>query len=120
MYRKMISLILVVISLFTVTSCVTKKRPMQISGFECKLDKGLWHDVHLTNESGLTLREVKLTLSIVGEDGKVHSQPRYFARWQPGEKNIVSLTIAKSPVNVQKITITGTCMEGEIASSWVF
>jgi len=113
---KIISLALV-ISLFSITSCLPKKK---ITGFECQLDSGLWHDVHLTNNSGRTLREVKIILSIVGQDGKVHTEPRYFARWQDGEKNIVSLTIAKSPINVQKVSITGTCLEGEIASSWVF
>lgn len=120
MHRRKILVALVATALLTMSGCVEKKQPPpQISRFACRLDKGLWHDLYITNQSGLKLNEVTITVTIIGEDGKAHSEKRYYAVWSPDKTNNVSLQMINSPVSVQKISMTGSCAEGQIAASWV-
>ena len=109
------------IALLILSGCTQEKKepPRPISEFACKLDKGLWHDVYVTNQSGRMLSEVTITLTIVGENGKAHSEQRYYAVWPHNKSNNVSLQMANSPRNVQKISMTGLSTEGRIAASWV-
>jgi hypothetical protein len=90
-----------------------------ISGFECELDRGAWwHDVYLTNKSGENLHEVKVTLTLTGEKGEPRSEERYYAQWSAGQTLKVSLSVENSPINVQKISLSGSCTEGRINSTW--
>ena len=109
------------IALLMASGCneVKKTAPPKISNFSCRLDKGLWHDVYVTNQSGQKLNEVNITLTLVGENGKVHSEQRYYAVWPHNKTNNISLQIVNSPQNVQKISMTGASEEGQIAVSWV-
>ena len=90
-----------------------------INEFECELDKGdWWHDVYLTNKSGEDLHEVKLTLTLTGEKDDPRSEKRYFALWSAGQTVKVSLTVGNSPLNIQKIALSGSSTEGQLKSSW--
>jgi hypothetical protein len=121
MSQRKILAVLISTALLIASGCVVPKKqaPPKISSFSCRLDKGLWHDVYITNQSGQRLNEVKITLTIVGENGKTHSEQRYYAVWPHNKTNNISLQMVSSPHNVQKISMTGLSAEGEIAVSWV-
>jgi hypothetical protein len=121
MSKQKILVALISTALLISSGCVRvpKPAPPKISGFSCRLDKGLWHDVYVTNQSGQRLNEVNITLSIVGENGIVHSEQRYYAVWPNDKTNNISLQMVNSPQNVQKISMTGSSAEGQIAVSWV-
>ena len=93
--------------------------PPLISGLECSIDKGLvWHDVYLINESGKDLHEVKVVLTLTGEDDQPRTESRYYALWSNGQTIKTPLSEENSPYNVQKISLVGSCTEGKIDSSW--
>jgi hypothetical protein len=93
----------------------------QINGLELsKFDKGtFWHDLYLTNKSGEELHEVRMKLTLTGEDGKPLSEERYYVVWSKGQTIKVSLSVENSPINVQKISLAGSCTEGRINATWV-
>ncbi len=114
MYRR-IAIPLLLIFILTIISC-----QKSINGLECKLDKGsIWHDVYLTNKSGKDLHEVKMTLTLMGEKGGPRSEDRYYVLWSNGQTVKSSLSVENSPLNVQKITLAGSCTEGKIDSEWI-
>lgn len=119
MKERQIKPMIIALTIFLVSigcaSCQNK-----VEGIKAKLDEGvLWHDVELTNESGKDLHEVKIAISLTGENGDVKSESRYFAVWPNGRKQRVSFEIKNSPRNVQKIEILGKCDEGSISSYWI-
>jgi hypothetical protein len=102
--------------LLTTIAC-DKLKP--ISKIDCTLDSGtFWHDVHLTNNSGKDLHEVNVILTLIGEKGEPRSEKRYYVQWPDGETVKVSLSAENSPLNVQKISLAGSCTEGKIDSAW--
>lgn len=117
--HRLLVITLLLIALIPAAGCWKQLPP--VNGIELqKLDAGdWWHDIHFINKSGKDLHEVKLTLTIVGEDGDPSSEDRYYALWSDGQTVNISLSIENSPLNVQKISLSGSCSEGEIASSWI-
>ena len=92
----------------------------QIHGIEGTISQGMiYHDVLLTNNSTTDLHECNLNITTIGETGEAPSEPRYFAVWAKGQKQTVSLPTDKSPKNVQKVSVVGTCKEGGIDLTWV-
>lgn len=119
MYRKAATLMLTAVS----PAAACQRR---VEGIEYSLDesrpvagfKTLWHDIHLTNRSGRDLHEVRLTLTLVGEDGSPRAEQKYYALWPEGQRMMASLSRENSPVNVQKVSLTGECAEGRINYAW--
>jgi hypothetical protein len=101
--------------LLTMAGC---ERPSAIDGIECSVDTGAWHDVYLINKSGKDLHEVKMSLTLIGEKGEPRSEDRYYVLWANGQIVKTSLSMENSPLNVQRISLTGSCTEGRIDSSW--
>lgn len=115
MHRRIIISILL-ISLLIMVGC---QQPT-ISGIEYSLAEGsFWHDINLTNKSGKDLHEVKMTLTLIGEKGEPRSENRYYVVWPNGQTINVSLSVENSPINVQKISLAGSCTEGSIDSTWI-
>lgn len=120
MYRKTATLVLAA-AVSLAAACQRR-----IEGIEYSLDesrpvagfKTLWHDVHLTNRSGRNLHEVRLTLTLVGEDGMPRAEQKYYALWPEGQKMTISLSRENSPANVQKMSLNGECDEGRIDYTW--
>lgn len=120
MYRKAATLMLAA-AVSLAAACQRR-----VEGIEYSLDesrpvagfKTLWHDIHLTNRSGRDLHEVRLTLTLVGEDGRPRAEQKYYVLWPDGQRMTVSLSRENSPVNVQKVTLTGECAEGLIDYAW--
>ena len=97
---------------------MNKPRP-QVQNITARLDEGIiWHDVYFTNEGYDDLHEVNLSISLIGEKGERKSESRYFAVWTADQEQKVSFEAKNSPFNVQKISITGSCEEGDISLFW--
>ncbi|HKS28139.1 MAG TPA: hypothetical protein VJS44_09980 [Pyrinomonadaceae bacterium] len=98
----------------------------KVTGIEYRLDPGTavqgvklgWHNIYFANRSGQDLHEVHLTVTVLGEDGTPVEEKKYYAAWLNGQTVEVSLSREKSPINVQKVSLSGTCDEGEIDYNW--
>lgn len=114
-----VSLLLACLSL-TAVGCRER-----IDGIEYELIQGqiagvtTWHDVNFTNKSGRDLHEVKVAVTLIGESGEPMSEPKYYVSWPDGQTYKVSFPYAKSPVNVQKVRLAGSCDEGSIDYTWI-
>jgi hypothetical protein len=120
MRRNISVLFLIALSLLTF-GCRKK-----VAGIEYRLDPGTvvqgvkvgWHNIYFTNRSGQDLHEVHLIVTITGEDGTPVNEQKYYALWHNNQTVEVSLSREKSPINVQKVSLSGTCDEGEIDYNW--
>jgi hypothetical protein len=91
----------------------------QIEDISYRLDEGIFsHDVYFSNEGSRDLHEVNISISLTGETGEQKSETRYFAIWTTKQAQKISFQVGNSPRNVQKITIKGSCKEGEINLSF--
>lgn len=91
----------------------------KVVGIRAKIDQGYFrHDIDFTNESGMDLHEIKVTICLIGEDGIEKCEPKYIGAWPNGETQRLSISIGNSPSNVKKFAIQGRCNEGTINQAW--
>ncbi len=100
------------------TSCGEPKK--SIRGIYSSLDEGwlISDDIYFTNKSGEDLHEVKIDVTVIGHKGDKASVPRYWTSWKQGERKSVSIAVGQSVVNIQKIEMDGTCVEGYFSLYW--
>ena len=103
-----------------VGSINTSKPPRpRVQNITARLDEGIiWHDVYFTNTGLYDLHEVNISISLIGEKGERKAENRYYAVWSADQEQKVSFEAQNSPFNVQKISITGSCKEGDISLFW--
>jgi hypothetical protein len=71
------------------------------------------HDLCATNTSGHDLKEVRLKVTFVGENGSP-TVDRYWTAWPLGERKDISISVDKVK-NVQRLSLLGSADEGEIS-----
>jgi hypothetical protein len=99
---------------------VARRGPrVNVNGITAGIDQGVvWHAVDFVNGSSMDLHNVRVSISLVGENGGQKSEQRYFGLWSAGQKQHVELKSENSPKNVQKFSLDGWCDEGNIVGSW--
>jgi len=93
----------------------------EIRDITSRVDRGdiFWHDFYFTNNSSKALHEVKVSVTIIGDNGKAKSLYKYFALWSIGQEQKVSISIDETTRRYQKWSMTGLCNEGNINLAWV-
>jgi hypothetical protein len=92
-----------------------------ISGIQCSVDEGwlISDDIYFVNSSGRELSDVRVIITLTGENGARSSVERYWATWKLGDKQHVSVSVGNSVPRIQRVELSGGCDQGLILQSWV-
>ena len=98
-----------------------------LSGFTLALSEGMFvsDDVMITNACGQDLHDVNLRITCTGVRGDRETSSRYFGQWRIGERKKITLSISEDETvtDVQRIDVSGNCVEGRfdiyfVSDSW--
>jgi hypothetical protein len=107
--------------LLAVLLCALAGCSRSVTGLQCSLDEGwlISDDVYFTNSSGQELTEVRVTMTLTGENGAQRSIQKYWATWHLGDKQHIAISVDNSVPKIQRVDLSGSSDQGSISQSWV-